>query len=49
MLDTLCVLVTGDHAQSEVEQEDTAAIALDKVLADFNIVVTRLTRRMPKG
>lgn len=38
MLSEFCIIITGDHAQSEmVADEETANIKLDKILADFVI------------
>lgn len=38
MLDEICLIMTGDHSQSDMDDdEETAAIRLDEILADFNL------------
>ncbi|MDX1523127.1 MAG: alkaline phosphatase family protein, partial [Anaerolineae bacterium] len=36
-LEETCVLITGDHSQSDVRGDETAGIRLDKILANFSL------------
>ncbi|HYF02711.1 MAG TPA: alkaline phosphatase family protein, partial [Patescibacteria group bacterium] len=37
MLEEVCVIITGDHSQSDIVNEDNAGILLDDILKEFSV------------